>query len=145
MEQMIIAISVAVIALTCVIVGVYLVKTLISARSSLKTADWIMKACATKLQDLEGEGIKLLQHTNEMASDVQTKMKSFDALFHAISQVGEALDRGSKPIHKNSAISSKATEAAEGTHSSRERLLEVLEWAVVGISLWQNIKNHRRN
>lgn len=143
MENTIIAISVAVIALSFLVLVVYIVKTLKTLRLSMLILNNTMNALKQKVDEIEGEGLKFLQHTNEVATDLQSKMKSLDALFHAISHVGEVLDNGSRSFKKSPASSFFASEDKQENHSNREKVVDILEWIVLGLSAWQNIKKRR--
>lgn len=112
----IISVSIAVAVLAFVILVVFLCITLFSVRKTLATSD------------------ALLEETKDIVDDLQHKIHAFDSLFRAVSNVGGA-------VEKKVTV---ATEALEERETSRTNLVtDALEFALLGVTLWQKIKERR--
>ena len=70
---------------------------------------------------------KLMRDSNELVVDVEEKVHALDPYFNVVSGVGEALERFS--CRKEKGCSNKA--------------VDILECALVGLTLWQKIKEKK--
>lgn len=112
----VIAISVGVAVLAFVVLVVFLCITLFSLRKTLNTSD------------------ALLEETKDVVDDLQVKIHAFDSLFRAVSNVGGVVEK-------------KVTKAAEEVEEREDRranlVTDALEFAILGVTLWQKIKERR--
>lgn len=120
-ESWVIALSIGIVALAFVALVVFLIMTLVSLRETLKT-------------------------TNEMCADLEQKIHAFDPVVRVVSEVGSTVE---KCVHKikHAADESQPCPCCHPNHGKVESrvntVLEVAEWAVVGLALWQKIKERR--
>lgn len=142
--MLIIQISAACIAAAFVVLVVFLVAALQSARASLKQANETLVHIDAKLDAVASETVKLMQQTQHIADDVQGKMKSLDTLFHSVGQVGESVNQITTSVKQVSATVSNSVRMA-GEQISRERntTAELMEWASLAVHLWRKWQNRK--
>ena len=145
---MIIEISVAVIAVAFVALVIYLIITLQTLRTTLQHADEALGSVKKQVEDLGIEGRKVIQHATELSLDVQSKMSALDPLFQTVSNIGNALEKKTESFAEEVQRSNKtsaftATKPHQYETFTARILAEVLEWAVLGINLWQKIMKRR--
>lgn len=85
--------------------------------------------------------ILALKTTQSMLRDLDLKIHSFDPLFRIVSKAGLVIEK-------------KATQELEDVEealakeprrsTSVNTAMDVAEWALIGVSLWQKIKERRR-
>ena len=118
-EGWVIAISIGIVALVFVLLVIFLVITLISLRRTLKTV-------------------------NSICMDLEEKVHAFDPLFNVVSGVGQAVEKTScmqqlsEEVNRSSNRVKK--QKSEGVLNTT---LEVVEWGLIGLALWQEIKDRR--
>ncbi len=114
MPVWILYISVAVIALAFVALVVFLAITLLSLRRTI--------------------------------SDVDDKIQAFDPLFRIVSKTGEAVERKAKRSLKH-VEEIEEEEFGEEFSERKDRVLntalEVAQWSLVGVALWQKLRERK--
>lgn len=118
-EVWIIAFAIGVIALTFIVLVVFTVMMLISMRRTLKS-------------------------TTEVCDDLNDKFHSLDPLFRMAHGVGSKIEntrcmRGLTDEIEESIYEERIHRSEENTNTT----LEVAEWALIGLSLWNKIKKRR--
>lgn len=117
MHPLLIGISIGVVALAFVVLVVYLCTTLITLRKTLETSNKLLKDARVVIDDLQG------------------KVHAFDAVFRTISQVGNVVEKK---------VSHATEEIIEGERSKMGFVTDALEWAILGVTLFQKFKDKRR-
>ena|ERR1700722_16737179 len=117
MHPLIIGLSVGIVALAFVVLVVYLCFVLMSLRKTLETSN------------------KLLKDTRIVIDDLQMKVHAFDPVFRTISSVGSVVEKK---------VSSATDEIIEGERSKMGMVTDALEWAILGVTLFQKFKEKRR-
>jgi uncharacterized protein YoxC len=142
---MIIEISVAVIAVAVIALVFFLIKTLQSLRQTLHQVNETLFSARKQLNDLGGEARQVIHHARELSADVHTKIESLNPLFQSVANVGSALERVTTPLNQGAApvISVNEFEAEAGPTSQSDTVVEVIEWAALGLDLWQKFKKRR--
>ncbi|MFC4779555.1 DUF948 domain-containing protein [Paenibacillus sp. GCM10023252] len=97
-------ISVAIIALAFVVLVYYLIQTLKSLKHSLDEVRSTMVEVKNEIADISVEVKGVVLKTNQMTSDVQTKLKSLDPLFGSVSDIGQVVHELTSTV-KQSAVS----------------------------------------
>lgn len=144
---MIIEISVACIAVAFVVLVAFLVATLQSARASLKQVSETLAHLEVKVDAISQETVKLMHTTQNIADDVQGKMKSVDTLFHSIGQVGESVHQITSSVKQVSATVSDSVRRAGdkvNRERSRNQTAEWMELASLGLHLWRKWQSRRK-
>ncbi|RKN85420.1 DUF948 domain-containing protein [Paenibacillus ginsengarvi] len=142
---MIIQISVACIATAFIVLVVYLVAALQTARASLKQVNETLVHIDAKLDAVTGETVKLMQQTQQIADNVQGKMNSLDTLFHSIGQVGESVSEVTASVKQVSAtVSNSVRLAGDKVNRERNTTAELMEWASLALHLWRKWQSRKR-
>lgn len=113
-ESWLIAISILIIALAFVALAIFVIVTLLSLR--------------------------------QMVNDLDQKVRAFDPIFRVVNQAGQALERKAAKVEQLSeeieeSVCRKYEHKREGVVNTA---MEVAEWAIIGMSLWQKIQERRR-
>lgn len=113
----IIGISVAVVAIAFVVLVIFLIRVLLELKVSLK-------------------------NTNAIVVDVEKKLHSFDPLFNAVNSISSAVERQAACVkHCADELSQEAMSHREHkVEKTTHRVLEVVEWALVGVALLQKLR-----
>lgn len=137
---MIIEISIAFIAVAFVVLVFFLVRMIIAARISLEQANRTLAAIQSEMHGLSLETTRLIQNTNVITADVQTKMKSLDSLFNSVGQVGDAVHQVTDSVKQVSAAVTNTTQQVHRNISANKvRIADILEWANAGFLIWKNV------
>ncbi len=83
-----------------------------------------------------------LRHT---ISDLDDKIHSFDPIFRVVSKTGDVIEKKTSRMYQ---ISEEAERSIhDRVEEKRERImntaLEVAEWTLVGVALWQKIRERK--
>lgn len=142
---MVIEWSVAFIALAFIVLVVYTVLTLRSARASLDQVNQALSQMQQQLNDISKETLELLQQTNRITADVHNKIKSADSLFQSAQQVGEAVHEVVSSVKQVSATVSQSVmnHVQQAVHKNRNTVSEMTEWATIAIRIWQKWQAHK--
>lgn len=119
---MIIEISVAVISLAFLLLVIFLVKTLLTTNATLKQTKTAISHMQKEVVDLSHESQKLLRTVNSLTSDIKEKTDSLDFIFRPLSQMSHP--HREKKTH----------------HDPAEKVEDIVEWIVSGISLYKKLK-----
>jgi uncharacterized protein YoxC len=112
-ENWVITVSIGVVALACVALIVYLILALLSVR--------------------------------RMVQDLDEKVRTFDPLFRVVNKAGCAIERKASKIKQ---LSEEVEEECVTSHSPRKEgavntVMEVAEWALIGMALWQKLRERK--
>lgn len=118
---MIIEISVAVIAVAFAALVIYLIMLMVSLRDNLRQ---------TK---------KILENTNDISLDLRNKMESLDPIFHTITNLGDVLEKKTESL-KEYVNAPVEVETSLKKERELKKISDVLEFAGMGIRLWQKLK-----
>jgi uncharacterized protein YoxC len=104
MNNLIIEISVAAVALAFVVLVVFLITTLRSMSALLVQTNATIHELQHHLAGVTKEASDVLRHTNAVTVDVLNKLHSLEPTFHSVKQVGEAVDEITTSV-KNASVS----------------------------------------
>lgn len=126
--EWVIGISVAIVAVAFVCLVIFLITTLLSLKKSLECSN------------------QLIQNTNDVVIDVEKKLHALDPVFHAVSDLGNVAVRNTANI--KSLSDEVASAVVHDKKMKVERVvstaMEVFDWTLMGVALWQKIKESRR-
>ncbi len=113
-ENWLIGISIFVIALAFVALVIFLIVTLVSLR--------------------------------HIVTDLDQKVRAFDPIFRVVNRAGEAIEQ--KTAHMERTVADVDEAVSERYESKKEggisTAMEVAEWALIGLTLWQRIQKRKR-
>jgi uncharacterized protein YoxC len=87
--------------------------------------------------------ILALVSIKRMTNDINQKVHAFDPIFRVVSKAGDVIEKKTdKQIADMEAAVSEERELRRS--GGVNTAMEVAEWAMVGLALWQKIKERRR-
>ncbi len=120
-------------ALAFVVLVIFLARAL---HKTSKTLERIQK----QLDDLGNEPKEFLQHTNQIASDIQSKMKCLDPLFYALSNVGEGLEYKTSAFRDISLCRCCRAKLDSANTEQESTVMKYAHLALMGASLWNDLQ-----
>lgn len=148
---MIIEISVAVIALAFTALVFYLIAFIRSSQVTLGQVNQTLSDARKQIDQLSGEAKKVIEHANQMSTDLQTKMETLDPIFNAVEDLGNLLENKTNSL-KEKLKSPTTKETVEPLASKQElpikkdlakAIADTVELIGLGYGLWQNLKKRR--
>lgn len=145
-------ISIAVIALAFLALVIFLILTLVSLRKSLQLTNETLEDLHLQVNDLTEETTKILKSSNDIVTNIYDKMKAFDPLFQSIHNVSDTIEDATDTFKK---ITTSATHhfadsdeddtehAAPRRSSKKDKIINVVEWALMGVTVWQKLLSRR--
>jgi len=120
------------------VIGFFLVKTLIATIKALRNFNATMLKMDDKIDPIVDEVVKLLENHNSLAESVQDKLVDLDPLMDSISDVGSALHNVTNSFSDDAPkLKFFQKEKRRGWQDS---LGDLVELAMVGVSAWKKIK-----
>lgn len=136
-------ISFLVIALAFVVLVIFLGKFLHTTCKTLQKVTQTLEAVQRQVDDLGHEPRNIFQRTNEIACDVQAKMKCIDPLFRALSNVGEGLEFKTS-MYRDVSICRCCKAKLDASNAFEENnVTRCIRLALLGIRILQDLKTRR--
>jgi uncharacterized protein YoxC len=147
MNNMIIEISIAAVALAFIVLVVFLITTLRSISSLLVQTNTTIHELQHHLAGVTKEASDVLRHTNAVTVDVLNKLHSLEPTFHSVKQVGEAVDEITTSV-KNASVSVARTirdkVTSEAYSPATNRIAKVIHTLPLVLDIWHQIKIRRQ-
>ncbi|WP_335871301.1 DUF948 domain-containing protein [Bacillus sp. 2205SS5-2] len=140
--EIILYLSVAVIAVAFFILVVYLAKTLTSLQETLKSVSSTLDGLEGQMKGITTESTDLLHKTNLLAEDVQKKSEDLNTVVYAVKDVGRSIQEFNSSVRKVTKSVSRQME------NNREKISQVVQWGNVAMELrekWQLKKSQNRD
>jgi len=139
--QIILYLSVALIAVAFLVLVIYLSVTLKSLRGTLNSVTDTLKGLEKQLEGVTSETTLLLRKTNALADDLQQKTKSLNSVVEAVKDVGVT-------VHKfNGTLQTITHSVDQQIENSKEKISQIVQWSNVLIELkdkWQTRKQAKQ-
>lgn len=126
-----------------IVLIIFTIKFICSGCKTLKKINQTTDSIQKQLDHLDHEPKNLLHHTNEILVDIHHKMKHLDPLFRALSNIGEEVECKTAIAKEKSFFSFFKTKSSAWNELEENKVVECLEWALVGINLWKKFKKGR--
>jgi len=120
------------------VIGFFLVKTLIATIKALRNFNATMLKMDDKIDPIVDEVVKLLENHNSLAESVQDKLVDLDPLMDSISDVGSALHNVTNSFSDGNPKLKFFQK--EKRRDWQDSLGDLVELAMVGVSAWKKIK-----
>ncbi len=149
-------ISVAVIAAAFVVLTVYLIMTLRTARESMQQMNSTIERLEQQVDGLSGEAQQLLKNSREMTADLQGKVKSLDGVFataqqlgNSMQRVGSAVEQAGEAVHEvtssvkqvSTAVSHNVTNKVQRAAAGNANTIDMaITFLTSGLQLWNTLK-----
>ncbi|WP_160724029.1 DUF948 domain-containing protein [Bacillus sp. USDA818B3_A] len=135
--QIILYLSVALIAIAFFVLVIYLSKTLKSLQVTLTSVSHTLDGLEKQLNGVTTETTLLLQKTNALAEDIQQKSESLNSVVEAVKDVGTTVTKFNGTLQN---ISKSVDEQVE---DSKEKISQIVQWGNIFFELkekWQTRK-----
>ncbi|MDN3018198.1 DUF948 domain-containing protein [Paenibacillus sp. BSR1-1] len=132
--QIILYLSVALIAIAFLVLVIYLSKTLKSLQETLAGVSGTLKGLEKQLDGVMGETHLLLQKTNALAEDIHQKSKELNSVVTAVKDVGTTINGF------NGTLKSITTSVDQTVEDSKEKVAQIIQWSNILLELkdkWQ--------
>jgi uncharacterized protein YoxC len=125
--------SIVVAVIAFVVLCVFLIQLLRAAQRSLITAQGAIREVKETVESLQGDVKKLATNVNQVADDLQGKLRSVDPLFDAVEDVGKLLTdvTGTARIATHHLTQSFFKQSAS-KENNEMKLPNWLHWAAIG-------------
>ncbi|MGG1675946.1 DUF948 domain-containing protein [Neobacillus sp. NRS-1170] len=136
--QIILYLSVALIAIAFLVLVIYLSKTLKSLQETLTGVSGTLKGLEKQLDGVMGETHLLLQKTNALAEDIHQKSKDLNSVVSAVKDVGTTISGF------NGTLKSITTSVDQTVEESKEKVAQIIQWSNILLELkekWQARKH----
>lgn len=132
--QIILYLSIALIAIAFLVLVIYLAKTLKSLQETLSGVSGTLRGLEKQLDAVMGETHLLLQKTNALAEDIHQKSKDLNSVVVAVKDVGTTI------AGFNGTIKNITTSVDQTVEESKEKVAQIIQWSNILLELkdkWQ--------
>ncbi|NRD76147.1 DUF948 domain-containing protein [Bacillus sp. BRMEA1] len=132
--QIILYLSVALIAVAFLILVIYLSSTLKSLQVTLTRVSDTLKGLEKQLEGVTSETTLLLQKTNSLAEDFQEKSESLNSVVEAVRSVGTTVSQF------NGTLQTISNSVQHTVEDNKEKISQIVQWSNVVMELkdkWQ--------
>lgn len=133
--EIILYLSVAVIAIAFLVLVIFLSRTLKSVQTTLDSVSRTLVGLEQQLDGVTRETTDLLHKTNTLADDIQKKSESLNGIVSAVKDVGTSVQRF------NHSIQSVTTAVDQQLQRNKDKISQVVQWSNVVLELkekWQS-------
>ncbi|WHY76486.1 DUF948 domain-containing protein [Neobacillus sp. WH10] len=139
--QIILYLSVALIAIAFFVLVIYLSKTLKSLQVTLTSVSNTLTGLEKQLNGVTTETTLLLQKTNALAEDIQQKAESLNSVVDAVKDVGTTVSKF------NGTLQNITNSVDQQVEESKEKISQIVQWSNIFLELkdkWQ-ARKHGKN
>ncbi|RTE10686.1 DUF948 domain-containing protein [Paenibacillus whitsoniae] len=134
---MLLQISVLIVAIAFAVLVVYLVQTLKSLRASLEETTAAMRQVNMEVKEIGGDVRSVIQHTNELAIDVKSKLSTLNHWFGSANDIGRVVHSLTSSM-KQMAVASEPPASAAKPNA-------VLSGLGIAWDVWRTIRARRKS
>lgn len=136
--QIILYLSVALIAIAFLVLVIYLSKTLKSLQVTLTNVSKTLTGLEKQLDGVTSETTLLLQKTNALADDIQQKSESLNSVVAAVKDVGTTVTRF------NGTFKNISDSVEKQVDENKEKISQIVQWSNVLLELKDNWQARRQ-
>ena len=142
--MIVLQIGIGLIAVSVAAVTVYAILLLRKAKSTLREAELTIAEVRAGLQRISGEAEPLMRSARRLTDSVHERAASFDPMFGAVRQAGEAMQSASGSFRKLSdAWCDKADGVSETLSAKRNQSSDVADLAGLALQMWDTVQSLR--
>ena len=127
--EIILYLSVALIAIAFLVLVIYLAKTLNSLQATLSSVSKTLTGLEKQLDGVTAETTVLLKKTNALADDIQEKSESLNSVVHAVKDVGETVSKF------NGSLKTLTQSFDTQVEQNKEKISQIVQWGNVVLEL----------
>lgn len=136
--EVILYISVAIIAVAFFILVVYITRTLRSLQMTLTSVSHTLDGLEKQLQGVTSETTSLLQKTNVLAEDLQQKSESLNGVVSAVKEVGRSVQKF------NHSVDRIADRVTSQMNEQEEKISQVVQWGNVALEIRDRFRARKK-
>ncbi|XJZ26514.1 DUF948 domain-containing protein [Bacillota bacterium Lsc_1132] len=136
--QVILYLSVALIAIAFVVLVSYLAKALKSLSETLEKVSKTLDGLERQLNGVTNETTVLLHKTNSLADDIQKKSESLNSVVDAVKDVGATVS------HFNQTLQSISQRVDKQVEQNKDKISQVIQWGNVLMDLKDKWKERKQ-
>ncbi|WP_057761327.1 DUF948 domain-containing protein [Cytobacillus praedii] len=137
--QIILYLSIAVIAIAFLILVIYLSKTLKSLQVTLDSVSKTLVGLEKQLDGVTRETTELLHKTNALAEDIQHKSENLNSVVVAVKDVGDTVRSFNGSIQKVTASVNNQFE------ENKDKIAAVVQWSQIFLEMKDKWKMRKQN
>ncbi|WHX99638.1 DUF948 domain-containing protein [Neobacillus sp. DY30] len=127
--EIILYLSVALIAIAFLVLVIYLAKTLNSLQTTLSSVSNTLTGLEKQLDGVTKETTELLQKTNALAEDIQEKSENLNSVVSAVKNVGTTVNKF------NGTLKSLTESFDIQVEENKEKISQIVQWGNVFLEL----------
>jgi uncharacterized protein YoxC len=127
--EIILYLSVAVIAIAFLVLVISLTKTLKSVQTTLDSVSHTLDGLETQLQGVTKESADLLHKTNRLAEDIQQKSEELNTVVYAVKDVGSSIQG------LNSSVKKVTTSISSNLEKNQDKISQFVQWGKAAMEL----------
>ncbi|MBM7653201.1 DUF948 domain-containing protein [Neobacillus cucumis] len=138
--QIILYLSVALVAIAFLVLVIYLSKTLKSLQVTLTSVSNTLSGLEKQLDGVTTETTLLLQKTNALAEDIQQKSEKLNSVVEAVKDVGTTVTKF------NGTLQNITQSVDQQVEESKEKISQIVQWGNIFLELkekWQARKQSK--
>lgn len=131
--------GVVLIALAFVVLVIFLVRTLVVTQRTVQQLADHMVRIQERIDELSQESVQWIRQTNRLTEEIYHKTKSFDQLFHAVEDVGQAARQLTGSLRQVSASLTNTVnrKIEQDLPAARDQIGEIIKWVAYAYEFWQ--------
>jgi uncharacterized protein YoxC len=137
--QIILYLSIAVIAIAFLILVIYLSKTLKSLQVTLDSVSKTLVGLEKQLDGVTRETTELLHKTNALAEDIQHKSENLNSVVVAVKDVGDTVRSF------NGSIQKVTTSVNNQFEENKDKIAAVVQWSQIFLEMKDKWKMRKQN
>jgi uncharacterized protein YoxC len=127
--EIILYLSVALVAIAFLVLVIYVAKTLKSLQETLGSVSKTLAGLERQLDGVTHETTELLQKTNALADDIQEKSKSLNSVVTAVKDVGTTVNKF------NGSLKNLSNSFEIQVEENKEKVSQIVQWSNVFLEL----------
>ncbi len=129
--------SAALVAISFLILVIYLSKTFKSVQLTLDSVSKTLNGLEKQLDGVMSETTELLKKTNALADDINEKAESLNSVVYAVKDVGASIKKF------NHTIQTVTDTVDRSVEENQEKISQIIQWSNVVIELKDKWKNRK--
>ncbi|KIL36802.1 hypothetical protein SD70_31240 [Gordoniibacillus kamchatkensis] len=121
------------------------VRTMLAVSRTMGQVSHALARFELQLEETGGQTTRLLQQTEAIAAEVQSKLQELSSFTASVRNVGDSLNEVGGTVRQASRqLARSVLEVEQAVHTHRARVQEALEWAATGVQLWRQWQSGRK-
>lgn len=105
-----------------------------------------------KTERLMEDSKRLMDEGERLMNQIEMRLHSFDPIFKLVADIGEVVEKHTAQVKRFSEMASELVDFKRNAPASideegegkKHLVVDLMEWALLGMNLWQKVKKDRR-